>query len=202
MLEFRNYGLIVEGYVVQSTVRGEVRMGPPPPPPNGGDWRLLPVPPDWSSALPGARLKWIDFGGKLEWEAPALADLQAQAIATTYVDVDAVYDAAVGRRATEYEEAEAAARAYLAAEVEPALVSEYITGHAQNNPTGQQQTNAWAARQIIERADAFRWAVLQMRSVRFARQTDMRAATTIEGLAAAVTEWEEFLTWLRSTLDL
>ncbi len=201
MLVSRNYGLIVGGYVTQSTVRVEVEEGPPPPAPNGGDWRLLPAPIDWG-APPGARLKWVDFGVMPEWEPPALAGLQAEAIAKTYVDVDAVYDAAVGRRATEYEQAEAAARAYLAAAVEPAVVSEYITGHAQNNPTGQQQTNAWAARQIIERADAFRWAVLQMRSVRFARQTDMRAATTIEELAAAVTEWEEFLTWLRSTLDL
>lgn len=201
MLVSRNYALIEGGYVTQSTVRVEVEEGPPPPAPNGGDWRLLPSPIDWA-APPGARLKWVDFGVMPEWEAPALAELQAEAIAKTYVDVDAVYDAAVGRRGTEYEQAEAAARAYLAAVVEPAVVSEYITGHAQNNPTGQQQTNEWAARQIIERADAFRWAALQMRTVRFARQADMRAATTTEELAAAVAEWEEFLTWLRSTLDL
>jgi len=128
--------------------------------------------------------------------------LKAEAIAKTYPDVDAIYDAAVGRRVTEYARAEEAARAYLAAEVPPAVVSDYITGHATNNPTGQQQTNEWAARQIIERADAFRWAELQMRNVRFARQADMRAAGTPEELEAAVAQWEEFLTWLRLTLSL
>lgn len=201
MLVQMNFALVQDGYVVQSVVRTVEEEGPPPPTAVDGDWRLLPAPIDWA-APPGARLKWAGFGVMPVWQPPALADLQAVAIAKTYVDVDAVYDAAVGRRATEYEEAEAAARAYLAADGEPAVVSEYITGHAQNNPTGQQQTNAWAARQIIERADAFRWAVLQMRSVRFARQADMRAASSAAELAVAVADWEEFLTWLRSTLDL
>lgn len=201
MLVPMNFALVEGGYVKQSVVRVVEDEGPPPPAAADGDWRLLPAPIDWA-APPGARLKWMGFDVMPEWEPPALADLQAEAIAKTYGDVDAVYDAAVGRRATEYQEAEAAARAYLAAEVEPTVVSEYITGHAQNNPTGQQQTNGWAARQIIERADAFRWAALQMRTVRFARQADMRAATATEELAAAVAEWEEFLTWLRSTLDL
>lgn len=201
MLVSRNYALIEGGYVTQSTVRIEVEVGPPPPAPGGGDWRVLPTQPEWS-APPGARLRWVNFGAMPQWEAPPLADLQAAAIAKTYPDVDAIYDAAVGRRVTEYARAEEAARAYVAAEAEPAIVSDYITGHATNNPTGQQQTNAWAARQIIERADAFRWAELQMRNVRFARQADMRAAATADELAAAVAGWEEFLTWLRSTLDL
>ena len=201
MLVSRIYGLIVGGCVAQSTVRVEVEEGPPPPAPGGGDWRLLPGAIDWD-APPGARLKWVDFGAMPEWEAPPLDGLREAAIAKTYPDVDAIYDAAVGRRVTEYARAEEAARAYLAAEVEPDVVSDYITGHAMNNPTGEQQTNEWAARQIIERADAFRWAELQMRNVRFARQADMRAAVSPEELATAVGGWEEFLTWLRSTLDL
>jgi len=201
MLVSRIYGLIVAGCVTQATVRVEVEEGPPPPAPGGGDWRVLPGAINWA-APHGARLKWIDFGVMPEWEPPALAGLQEAAIAKTYTDVDAVYDIAIGRRAVEYQLAEAAARDYLVAMPAPAVVSEYITAHAKNNPTGLQQTNEWAARQIIERADAFRWAALQMRSVRFARQADMRAAATIEELAAAVAKWEEFLTWLRSTLDL
>jgi len=195
------FGLVRDGYVVQSTVRMEEEEGPPRPAPLSGDWRRLPEQLAWG-AVPGGRLKWVDFGVAPEWEGPPLADLQAAAIAKTYADVDAIYDAAVGRRVSEYARAEEAARAYLAAEVEPSVVSDYITGHATNNPTGQQQTNEWAARQIIERADAFRWAELQMRNVRFARQADMRAAVSPEELATAVGGWEEFLTWLRSTLDL
>lgn len=202
MLVPRNYGLVVDGYIVQSTVRMEEEEGPPPPAPGGGNWLLLPGALDWSASAAGARLKWLDFGAAPEWEPPALVDLQAAAIAKTYPDVDAVYDAAVGRRVTEYARAEAAAREYMAADVKPTVVSDYIAGHAANNPTGEQQTNEWAARQIIERADAFRWAELQMRNVRFARQAEMRAATSLEELAAAMAEWEEFLTWLRSILGL
>lgn len=144
---------------------------------------------------------WRD--GAVEWiEMGVLADYQANAIAKTYADVDAVYEIAIGRRATEYARAEEAARAFLAASEAPAVVSDYIAGHAANNPTGEVQTSAWAAQQIIERADAFRWAELQMRNLRFARQRDMRAAATHEELAAAVALWEGFITWLRATLGL
>lgn len=197
----RDYGLVVDGYVVQSAVRMEEDEGPPLPAPGSGDWRLLPERPDWSAPA-GARLKWIDFGVAPTWEIANIVDLQAAAIAKTYTDVDAVYDAAVGNREPEYAEAAAIARAFLAAEVKPSPVSEYITGHALNNPTGQVQSEAWAAQQIIERADAFNWAKLQMRNVRFARQADMRAATTPEELAAVVSGWDDFITWLRATLGL
>jgi len=152
---------------------------------------------------PTYRLRWMGFDTEPQWvEVVPLAELQAAAIAKTYPDVDAVYDAAIGRRATEYANAEAAAREYLATEVRPTVVSGYITGHARSNPTGQQQTNEWAAYRIIERADSFRWAELQMRNVRFDRQADMRAAIAPEELAAAVREWDGFITWLRATLGL
>lgn len=139
----------------------------------------------------------------LSWvEAGALDILRAQALVKTYHDVDAVYVAAVGNRTTEYARAEEAARAFLAADPKPTPVSDYITGHALNNPTGLLQSEAWAAQQIVERADAFKWAELQMRNVRFARQADMRAAATHDELCAAVTEWEGFIAWMRNILGL
>jgi hypothetical protein len=179
-------------------------VAPPVPPieEDGYAYFLLAGPLPWAEC-PGETyvLLWND--GAPIWADPVpLDEHRRRAIARTYPDVDAVYDDAIGRRATEYADAEAAARAYMAAEVKPAVVSEYITDHALNNPTGQVQSEAWAAQQIIERADAFRWAQLQMRSVRFARQADMRAAATPEELAVAVREWGDFITWLRATLDL
>lgn len=142
----------------------------------------------------GAELVWV--------ETAVLPSLLAAALAQTYLDVDAVYKDAIGMRATEYARAEEFARAYLAADPGPTVVSGYITGHAQHNPTGIQQTNDWAAQQIIERADVFRWAELQMRNVRFARQADMRAAATPEELAVAVDTWNGFITYLRALLGL
>ena len=174
----------------------------PPAPMHGNVIHALTGPLAWP-ARPFSASRLVYADGTVAWTVTALLDdLKADAIAGTYADVDAVYEAAIGRRATEYERAEAAARAYLVATPKPTVVSGYVTGHAQSNPTGQQQTNEWAAQQIIERADAFRWAELQMRNVRFARQADMRAARTPEELAAAVGEWGDFITWLRATLGL
>jgi predicted nucleotidyltransferase len=144
--------------------------------------------------LGGTEIGWV--------ETLDMAMLIKRAIDQTYTDVDAIYQQAIGMRATEYARAEEAAHAYLAADPKPTVVSGYISGHAENNPTGQVQTHEWAAQQIIERADAFRWAELQMRNVRFARQADMRAATSEIELAMAVATWEDFLVWLREMLGL
>jgi hypothetical protein len=136
--------------------------------------------------------------------APApidLAAVKARAIAKTYVDVDAVYDAAVGRRATEYQEAEAAARAFADAGY-AGDVSEYVSDYALHNPTGTEQSNQWAADQVIARADAFRAAQKAMRTQRFASQAAMRAAATGEALAAAVAAWADFISATRAELGL
>lgn len=125
----------------------------------------------------------------------------AAAIAKTYLDVDAVYDDAIGRRGTEYAEAEADARTFIAPGY-TGVASAYVSDFALNNPTGVQQTDTWAANQIIARADAFRNAQLSMRSTRFARQKDMRAATTEAGLATAVGAWDGYIATLRVQLGL
>jgi hypothetical protein len=200
------YADILEGGRVRACLAyDQPEVGPPLPLWEGqaeGQIVLLDGPIDWGGGGSDTAVlymvdrvqRWVEMG--------PLEQLKAEAVARTYADVDAVYDAAIGRRATEYASAEAAAREYLATEMKPSVVSGYITGHARSNPTGQQQTNEWAAQQIIERADAFRWAELQMRNVRFDRQTDMRGAATPDELAAAVGTWSDFITWLRATLGL
>lgn len=130
-----------------------------------------------------------------------LAALKADAIAKTYRDVDAVYDAAVGRRTTEYQKAEEDARAYREAGY-IGDVSTRISKYAEKNPTGQPQTNQWAADQIIARADAFHEAEDSMRDVRFDCQAAMRAATSAEELATAVAAWNTFVAEMRQTLGL
>jgi hypothetical protein len=205
-MEIENWyaGVDVNGFVQQFETALEAAEGPNEPLPGPFRYYRLQGPPALPpQPAPTYRLLWMGFDSDPEWvEVAPLAELRAAAIGKTYSDVDAVYDAAIGRRATEYANAEAAAREYLGADVKPELVSGYIAGHARSNPTGQQQTNEWAAQQIIDRADAFRWAELQMRNVRFDRQADMRAAATPEELAVAVGEWDSFILRLRSTLGL
>lgn len=141
-------------------------------------------------------------GAAVVVETAPLEARKAAAVDQCYDDVDAVYRSAIGQRATVYKRAEEASRAYAAAEVKPSPVSNLIADYARSNPTGVQQTDAWAVQQIIERADAFLWAEDQMRGVMFDRHVDMRAATTAGELAAAVTAWTDFIAWLRATLQL
>jgi hypothetical protein len=130
-----------------------------------------------------------------------LPALKAAAITKTYADVDGVYKAAIGRRATEYQDAEDAARAFAAAGY-MGDVSEYVSDYAAHNVTGEAQTDQWAADQIIARADAFRAAQAAMRTKRFEWQAAMRAASTPDELAAAVAAWNGFIAALRGQLGL
>jgi hypothetical protein len=138
---------------------------------------------------------------QLAVEAEALQAGIEAAVAQCYRDVDAVTRDAVGDRTEEYREAEAAARAFVAAGYEGEVDGD-VSSYAQHNPTGAAQTNAWAADRIIARADAFRAAQKTMRSQRFASQTKMRAAVTPNQLAAATSEWGAFIAATRSTLGL
>ncbi|NML62274.1 hypothetical protein HHL21_14550 [Massilia sp. RP-1-19] len=135
------------------------------------------------------------------FSAEALEELKAHAIAQTYADVDSVYDAAIGRRATEYADAESAARQYVAGGY-VGTASSYVADFAMDNPTGLQQTDAWAADNIIARADAFRSAQLSMRSTRFVRQKGMRGAASKAELAVVVEQWNGFIASLRAQLGV
>lgn len=130
-----------------------------------------------------------------------LAALKTAALSQTYADVDRVYADAVGNRATEYQEAEQAARDYAAAGYAGAA-SEYVSDYALNNPTLEAQTNQWAADEIIARADAFRTAQKAMRSKRFECQAAMRAAATADELEQAIAQWAGFIAGLRAALEL
>ncbi len=154
---------------------------------------------------PWHRLVWPEGSAGPEWvneaAVPDLSGLLAQALAQTYLDVDLVHRDAVGSRATEYQEAEAAARAVLAPGFEGSA-DDYVRGFALHNPTGIVQTDQWAAEQIVARADAFRWAQKSMRTLRFQRQAEMRAAATAEDLLAVKAQWSGFITTVRAQLGL
>jgi hypothetical protein len=135
------------------------------------------------------------------YPAVDMAALKDTALARTYADVDKVTFDAVGNRVEEYKDAEAAARAYVAAGYTGDADSD-ISSYARHNPTGMEQTSQWAADQIIARADAFRAAQKAMRAKRFECQAAMRAATAPEGLAMAVQDWDGFITQTRADLGL
>lgn len=176
--------------------------GPPTPPPDGpysyflatGKLQLT------DPAAPTRRLKW-NAGSPVWVETTTLSDLITTAVAKCYPDIDAVYADAVGNRTEEYKDAESDARAYKATGY-TGTVSDYVHDFAVDNPTGQVQTDQWAADQIIARADAFASAKLSMRSQRFASQAAMRAATTADDLNTVVAAWNNFIATTRQNLGL
>lgn len=128
---------------------------------------------------------------------PSLGQQIASALADTYADVDAIYAAAIGGRAPEYEQAEQAAIAFQAAGY-TGTASPYVAGYAVTAGITDRQS----ADLIIGRANGLRAAVLAMRSTRFTAQSSMRAATTQAELDAAVAAWTAFIAQVRASLGL
>lgn len=157
----------------------------------------VPAPVSWSGPTETSVLYWKD-GAYLWLEEGQMEALIVAAVAKCYTDIDAVYADAIGNRAVEYTDAEIDARAFIAG----APVTENVSSYAVSNPTGQTQTNQWAAEQIVARADAFKTAQIAMRARRFETQAALRACVTPADLAHAVYLWDQFITGLRTQLDL
>jgi hypothetical protein len=166
------------------------------PPVWGAGWPAV-----GSEYLPTATsvLTYIDgvFGSR---ETGDLTLLISTAVAQTYLDVDGVYDLAVGKRSTVYAIAEVDARAYKAGGyVGEAAIS--VASYAEFNPTLTLQTHQWAADKIIQKADTFKYAELLMRTTMFKSQTAMRAATTHSELQTAITTWKGFISGIKSQIS-
>jgi hypothetical protein len=155
---------------------------------------------DYQPPQPSADYVWDETAKRWTYVQP-LASRRVDALAKCYIDIDAVVKAAVGERAEEYKDALAEAQAFAdSGYAEPA--PESVVKFAQKNPTMQVQTNAWAAQQVIGRAEALADARRRMRDQRFDSQYDMRAAATGADLDAAVATWAAFIASIRSQLGL
>lgn len=111
-------------------------------------------------------------------------------------DVDAIYAFAVGNRTTEYQKAEAQARAYRATGYEgvvPQAVASWVKA------TGK--SAQWAADDIIETADAWHAAEDTIRDVRLACKEAARNAKTETELTEVRNQWSAFVTQMRAQLS-
>jgi hypothetical protein len=133
-------------------------------------------------------------------EAAAMAMAITAAVQQCYVDTDAITINAVGARIEEYRQAEADARAFAAAGYEGETTSG-VSSYALYNPTGEVQSNQWAADKIIANADAYRQAQEQMRAKRFEYQARMRGAMSLTNLADICEGWNLFIAGIRSALE-
>lgn len=155
---------------------------------------------NWQPPQPSVNHVWDEVSKRWVYVEP-LSIRRAAAISKCYSDIDAIVKAAVGERAEEYKEALAEAQAFAdSGYAEPA--PESVVKFAQKNPTMQVQTNAWAAQQVIGRAQALADARKRMRDQRFDSQYDMRAAATGADLDAAIAAWDAFTLVIHAQLGL
>lgn len=150
----------------------------------------------WNAAKLGAQ----PTQAQLAATQPA-ADLQAArpaAITKIDADVDAIYLAMMGERATEYSLAESDANAYKTAAypVTPVPVS------VQAWASAKALTTTWAANDILATATNWRTVQGNIRTNRLAKKEAVRAATAQAGIDTAMTAWAAFVATTRTQLGI
>lgn len=150
----------------------------------------------------GAVARWSGDGWDVLAERPPISSVEesvAMVVKTVTqqidMEVDAIYAFAVGNRTTEYQKAEAQARAYRAAGYggeTPNAVASWAKA------TGK--STQWAADDIIATADAWHTAEDTIRDVRLACKEAARNSKTEIELAAVRSQWSAFVTRMRAQL--
>lgn len=128
--------------------------------------------------------------------APSQADKESF-IRQIDVDVDEIYSAVIGGRATEYALAESEAAAYKAAGYVGDAPASVQTWAVVKNQTAQ-----WAADNILTTATTWRAAQSAIRANRLRRKEDARNATTADQLASARQAWASFRIAIRTQLGI
>jgi hypothetical protein len=113
------------------------------------------------------------------------------------VDGDAIYDAVIGNRLSEYTQAEADAQAY-----KTAGYTGTVPGSVQCWATAKGQTAQWAADDILTTAAAWLTAQLAIRQNRLGCKEAARNAATLTALTAAQTAWSAFVSTIRMQLGI
>lgn len=126
---------------------------------------------------------------------PSAAEVKAVNLRRVDADVDAIYAAAIGNRATEYSEAEAQANAFKLAAytgAAPAYVANWLSNNTKGLTTAQQATD-----DIIAQANAWRGAAAAMRANRLLAKKNLANDVT-----TAMSQWGGFVAAIRGSLGL
>lgn len=141
---------------------------------------------------------WLAAGNTpLAAVVPALADYQKAARTRIDADVDAVYEAVIGSRITEYQTAKDDASAFKAGGyvgTAPASVHCWAT------------VKGWTDQQACDDilATAANWLNAQqsMRANRLARKQDVTVATSLSGVDSVLSTWATYIAGLRSQMGV
>lgn len=126
---------------------------------------------------------------------PSVSVIKAANIKKIDADVDAIYEAAIGNRATEYSEAEVQATTFKTAGYTgtvPAYVASWLSNNTKGLTTAQQATD-----DIIAQANAWRGAAAAMRANRLLAKKNLA-----NDVSTAMAQWGGFVAAIRGSLGL
>lgn len=155
------------------------------------------IPADISNSDYKEYLKWaLDPNNVAQVaDVPSAANIKATNIKKIDANVDAIYEAAIGNRATEYSEAETQATTFKTAGYTgtvPAYVASWLSNNTKALTTAKQ-----AADDIIAQANAWRGAAASIRSNRLLAKKNLA-----NDVATAMTQWQGFVTAIRGSLGI
>lgn len=127
-----------------------------------------------------------------------LSDLVKAALKSIDGDVDAIYSAVIGNRASEYERAESDALAYQAAGYTISPVPPYVQDWA----NAKSASPSWAADNIIETAMQWRTAQSSVRTNRLTAKEAARSAIDKAAIDAALAIWATFVDTIKESLNI
>lgn len=148
---------------------------------------------------------YTDVQGVLHTAASQLAKVIADSvvaykehsIAAIDEAVNSIMRSCIGERATEYQRAEAQARAYK---------SVSYTGVVPSSVAGWAAAKSWTSKQaaddIIIQADTWIDAQDTMRAARLKAKVDVKTAVTIAGVNLVMTPWNVFIAGMRTQLGV
>lgn len=140
-------------------------------------------------------LVWASENTATPADVPSAASIKATNIKKIDADVDAIYESAIGNRATEYSEAEAQATSYKTAGY-TGTVPAYVASWLSNNTKGF-TTATQAADDILAQASGWRNAAAAIRSNRLLAKKNLT-----NDVSTAMAQWNGFVTAIRGSLGI
>lgn len=153
------------------------------------------IPADASNTDYADYLKWAKTNTPTPADVPSAASIKAANIKKIDADVDAIYEAAIGNRATEYSEAEAQATTFKTAGYTgtvPAYVASWLSNNTKGFTTASQATD-----DIIAQANGWRGAAASIRTNRLLAKKNLA-----NDVATAMASWDGFVIAIRGSLGI
>jgi hypothetical protein len=138
----------------------------------------------------------------IEAAAADPANRLAAAVLKIDVDADAIRNAVLGGRTTEYQEALADAQAFAAAGFAGTVPPGVKSWLDAKTAVGAGWTAQQAAQDILDTGAAWKAAQDAIRSHRLLRKEQVRAATTLAQIDEAMAAWGAFTVYIRTQLGL